>query len=93
MSKLWFKRKKYGYGWYPVTWQGWLVIVIYLVLLFAMIASVEALDLSEELSAYIVIIVVTLTTSFLVSISYIKGEKPLRWQWGDKPIRQKRRKK
>ena len=29
MKQLWFKAKTYGYGWYPVTWQGWLVILIY----------------------------------------------------------------
>ena len=24
----WFKRKLYGWGWVPVRWQGWLVVVI-----------------------------------------------------------------
>lgn len=25
-SKYWFKRKRYGYGLTPSTWQGWLTI-------------------------------------------------------------------
>ncbi len=28
---LWFKRKLYGWGWTPATWQGWAVIGIFLV--------------------------------------------------------------
>lgn len=28
MSKPWFRPKKFGYGWTPVTWQGWVVTII-----------------------------------------------------------------
>ncbi len=24
-DRPWFKRKTYGWGWTPVSWQGWLV--------------------------------------------------------------------
>lgn len=35
-KKYWFPAKKYGYGWgLPVTWQGWVVVVSYLVLITA----------------------------------------------------------
>lgn len=35
-KRYWFPAKEYGYGWgLPVTWQGWLVIVAYLVLIAA----------------------------------------------------------
>lgn len=27
----WFKRKPFGWGWTPVKWQGWLVILVYIV--------------------------------------------------------------
>ncbi|MGH2575573.1 MAG: hypothetical protein ACRDFC_07730, partial [Ignavibacteria bacterium] len=27
--KYWFKRKKYGFGWNPASWQGWVVLLIY----------------------------------------------------------------
>lgn len=27
-NKLWFKAKNYGWGWYPVTWEGWTVTII-----------------------------------------------------------------
>ncbi len=25
-GKYWFKAKNYGWGWYPATWQGWLIL-------------------------------------------------------------------
>lgn len=29
----WFKRKPFGWGWTPVKWQGWLVILVYIALI------------------------------------------------------------
>ena len=29
MTKKWFAAKRYGWGWYPVTWQGWGILGIY----------------------------------------------------------------
>jgi hypothetical protein len=29
-QRLWFKAKEYGYGWYPCTWEGWLVLVVFI---------------------------------------------------------------
>jgi predicted GH43/DUF377 family glycosyl hydrolase len=23
---FWFRAKEYGWGWYPATWEGWLVL-------------------------------------------------------------------
>ncbi|WKZ31173.1 MAG: hypothetical protein QY318_00155 [Candidatus Dojkabacteria bacterium] len=82
VRKLWFKRKTYGWGWYPSTWEGWLVIAVYLAISFAAIAYVSALKLSETQSAYVVLVVMTINTLILISISYLKGEPP-RWQWGE----------
>jgi hypothetical protein len=32
-GKYWFPAKRYGYGWsVPTTWQGWLVLAVYVVL-------------------------------------------------------------
>ena len=31
---FWFPAKKYGWGWgLPITWQGWVVLLVFLVLL------------------------------------------------------------
>ena len=74
----WFPRKRYGWGWGPpTTWQGWVVIVAYLVLLMAAIVFVPP---GRHMGAFFMTLAV-LTVALLV-ICKAKGEPP-RWQWGD----------
>jgi len=76
----WFKRKLYGWGWTPVTWQGWLVILVYI---FAIIACALTIDDSSppQEVMFMLVLPATLLTAALIRICYAKGEKP-RWQWG-----------
>jgi len=74
-SKLWFKRKTYGWGWTPSTWQGWVVLLIWAIF-FGF--SVNKMD-HEWLKNFIVIFI---STAILLFICWKKGEKP-RWQWGN----------
>jgi uncharacterized membrane protein len=80
MSKLWFKAKKYGFGWYPSTWQGWLVISIYVVIVGILVYIFET-NIEKYLIPYIISI--TVLSLSLVYISYKKGEKAS-WRWGNK---------
>ena len=75
-KEIWFKRKTYGWGWTPATWQGWVVTLVYVVL----IAS-AVVDLDHESFKNILLIV--LATIVLIRICYKKGQKP-RWQWGER---------
>lgn len=79
-NKLWFKAKKYGYGWYPATWQGWLVVFVYLIILAILIIVFET-NIQKFLWPYIISVVIL--TSILILISYKKGEKA-KWRWGGK---------
>ena len=27
-KKLWFKAKRFGYGWTPIVWQGWAFLIV-----------------------------------------------------------------
>lgn len=81
MKKLWFRRKLYGWGWTPTTWQGWLVIGIYIIALIKISDFVEVNSLSQNDALKNVSIPVIIITSLLIIICYSKGEKP-RWQWG-----------
>ena len=80
----WFKAKLYGWGWTPVKWQGWLVIITYIALIVILVITREK-DIpgnpdsgSNFLTFAVPIIALTI---LLVIIAYTKGEK-LRWQWG-----------
>ncbi len=82
-NHLWFKRKLYGWGWTPATWEGWSVLLVYVALLVALVATREK-DIpgnpdsgSNFLTSALPIIVLTV---LLIVICYKKGEKP-KWQW------------
>ena len=72
---LWFKRKTYGWGWYPSTWQGWLVIAVYIAIIFALGLTIDENSTQKEVNLIFVLPVLIATTA-LVTISYKKGEKP-----------------
>ena len=76
MKKLWFKRKRFGWGWYPSTWEGWLVTGGYLVLVL-LIASMA----KRTYHAWTILLPVLFLTVILIAVAYYKGETP-RWQWG-----------
>ena len=79
-TNLWFKRKSYGWGWIPVSWQGYVVTIVYIVLMitFPYINFREAPD-GNLLVGFVFPFVIF--TSILIYICYKKGEKP-KWQWG-----------
>ena len=71
-KNYWFKRRRYGLGWYPVTYQGWLAIAIYVTVVLVLTFTVDS---SQALP------VVGFATLLLVGLCYAKGPKP-RWRWG-----------
>lgn len=81
----WFKAKLYGWGWVPVTWQGWAVVLVYIVaVLFFGLTLDENSPTSEVFFTFLLpVILLTIT---LIRICYKKGPKP-RWQWG--PVKSK----
>ena len=71
-KNYWFKRRRYGLGWYPVTYQGWLAIAFYVTVVLVLTFTVDS---SQALP------VVGFATLLLVGLCYAKGPKP-RWRWG-----------
>ncbi len=76
----WFKRKWYGWGWTPVTWQGWLITIIYIGAIILSALTLDKNSPTKEVAFTFILPILLLTTSFIF-IAYKKGEKP-RWQWG-----------
>lgn len=75
-KKLWFRRKRYGFGWYPSTWEGWVVIFIWVIFFASFMAKMDHEWLKNLLFIFV-------SVSLLIYICYRKGESP-RWQWGGK---------
>jgi hypothetical protein len=73
----WFPAKRYGWGWGPPsTWQGWIVLLAYVVLVLGGIPFVQVSGGSFLYPAYVLVL-----TIVLVAICWLTGEPP-RWRWG-----------
>ncbi len=82
MNTIWFKRKTYGWGWYPATWQGWLITAIYIALVLLFALTLDETSPPRELFFTFGIPVLLLSIAF-IRLAYRMGEKP-KWQWGEK---------
>lgn len=78
-NNIWFKAKRYGWGWAPSTWQGWVVLVVFLVLV---IGNTQRLHVGHATAVPVEFLIETgLLVGALIAICYWKGEKP-GWRWG-----------
>ena len=79
-KKLWFKAKRFGWGWYPVALQGWLILSIYIIgIIVIAIHSVGASEVTNAtaktfLSNYIPPLIIL--SLVMIWICYKTGEKP-----------------
>lgn len=80
----WFKRKLYGWGWTPAKWQGWAVVLLYIILILSFSLTIDDSAPTNEIF-FTFILPVVLLTATLLRICYKKGESP-RWQWGPKDV-------
>ncbi len=90
MNKYWFKAKKYGWGWYPSTWEGWTVLLVFVFILIRDFIRLDATSHSGSDTLRPFIIHVFFLTLFLIGICYLTGEKP-RWSWGDTKNKKRRK--
>jgi len=75
-NRYWFPAKRYGWGWGPPrTWQGWVVLTIWL----AAIAAAARLLMPDHLLAFLGFNLIMVV--LLLLICYAKGEPPI-WRWG-----------
>lgn len=90
---LWFKAKRYGWGWYPATWQGVVLTLVFclcyafLLVLFlgwlgaaTMAGGADYRDLSLGILEFMAGF--ALLTWSMIALCTRFGEKP-GWRWGD----------
>jgi hypothetical protein len=78
----WFRRKLYGWGWTPATWQGWATIALFLLLLIANAYRIDSASHSASDTLRPFLIHTFLMVLALIAVCYKTGESP-RWQWGE----------
>jgi hypothetical protein len=75
-KQIWFRAKKYGWGWgLPCAWQGWVVMAVWLLLLVG-----GGFFIAPKSTGSFVFYAVILSIG-LFCVCLTKGEKP-RWRWG-----------
>lgn len=80
---LWFSSKKYGWGWAPASWEGWVVLGTYLIVIVLNFFRIngQTHSVSDTLISFIP--ETSVLTFFLTYICIKTGEEP-RWRWGGK---------
>lgn len=85
MSKYWFKPKSYGYGFYPISWEGWVavLVLVLLILIAGFIDGIfeEGAGLKQGGRFVLdVFLIAGIATLFFER----KMKESLRWRWGRK---------
>ena len=83
-KKFLLKRRRYGWGWIPVTWQGWAIIFLQVAIIF-----IAAMDLptkpiqptADQLLRFFVLLGIAFANLLLIGLQV--GPVP-RWRWGKK---------
>jgi hypothetical protein len=84
-KNYWFKGKRYGWGWYPSSWQGWGVLLGFIALILWNSSHTDASG--QTLRPFILenLLLVVL----LIVICYRTGEPP-KWRWGEEKTSNKK---
>ncbi len=77
MEKLWFKAKRFGWGWTPATWEGWAVLGVYCAYMGYLVYTSGVNDQYGYIKFLFEMIP---ATSILMIVCALTGEKP-RWRW------------
>jgi hypothetical protein len=78
-KKIWFRRKWYGWGWFPANGKGWSATLIYLILAIGGAYSLSAS--SDKNSSFLLLAYLIVLSAIFILLAWKKGESP-RWQWG-----------
>lgn len=70
MGKMWFRQRSYGWGWFPITIEGWLSVIIFIIAVFYFVR------IEKTFMIFVLI-------AGLIILGYLKGPRP-KWRWGNK---------
>jgi len=76
----WFKRRRYGWGWVPVTWQGWLTVFVFAVGIIGIGFVADRNQGVDYLELWVIVAEVVLASGLALAC-YKRGPKP-KWRWG-----------
>jgi len=77
----WFRRKIYGWGWTPAKWQGWVTLIVFVILVPLNFWRIDRVSHSVSDTLIQFLPQTILLTGLLLVLCWKKGEPP-KWQWG-----------
>jgi hypothetical protein len=66
-GQRWFGPRRYGWGWSPVTWQGWVVVVLY---------AAALITVSAIANRHTTLVVAAIATALLFGVMALTGGRP-----------------
>lgn len=81
---LWFKARGYGWGWTPVTVEGWIVVAAFLVLVLAGVAVLLwklRAGADPGRAALVFALWIAVLSAVLTGVAWATGGPP-HWRWG-----------
>jgi hypothetical protein len=81
MDNVWFKAKRYGWGWVPSSWQGWLATLVYIAIIVYNFWRIDHVSYSASDTLITFIPQAFFISGIFVWICIKKGEKAS-WKWG-----------
>jgi hypothetical protein len=73
----WFAPKRYGFGFLPISWQGWALTIG-----FVLVCVVTGLLFARKPAVFIAVLVPITVTFITIAARTTKGG--WRWRWGEK---------
>lgn len=77
-NKYWFKPKGFGYGATPTTWEGWVVVIVFIIY----VLSLSMLITRGEIGQYVLYLFAGIVGVAVISKKKTDGK--WKWNWGKK---------
>ncbi|MDH5533226.1 MAG: hypothetical protein OEX81_02235 [Candidatus Pacebacteria bacterium] len=82
-NKYWFKSKRFGWGFVPISWEGWLSVALLLGLIY-LVAYLNGIFEEPVTTKQILSYLFDVFLIILISLPYHqkRSRDKIRWRWG-----------
>lgn len=82
-TKAWFGPKWLGIGLSPVSWQGWLSLLAYVVIAAGGARLITMAGLDDARSGTVIVVYVAVITTLFLRLAWARRDrsKPVKWRW------------